>query len=109
MKIKPPAIATALAVAGAVVYAAGGSAGTGKVVGSTGEEIDATAAARGGFPPHVDNPPYPLKPGPVMRYRGTEGGVKAIDVLHPTHRTKLIAGVRCRVVRDRLFKHGKLR
>jgi hypothetical protein len=86
---------------------------SGEVVGSAGEEPEAgkagAAAAGGGFGPHVDNPWYPLKPGTVMRYEGSEDGVKDVDVIHVTRRTKLIAGVRCRVVRDRLFKHGEVR
>ena len=89
-------IKTLPALAGVAVLGASGAAAAG-------------ASAASGLGPHVDNPWYPLKPGTVMRYEGSEDGVKDVDIIHVTRRTKLIAGVRCRVVRDRLFKHGRVR
>jgi hypothetical protein len=56
---------------------------------------------------NVSNPWFPLRPGTVLRYRGVEEGKKSLDVVTVTRRTKLIAGVRCRVVRDRLFEAGR--
>src|SRR5690349_3041961 len=68
-------------------------------------------AAALAFPPssaHVDNPYYPLKPGTVMRYAGEKDGKPTTDIVTVTRRTKLIAGVRCRVVLDKLYSRGKL-
>ena len=68
----------------------------------------AAALAFGPSSAHVDNPYYPLKPGTVMRYSGVKDGKPTTDVVTATRRTKLIAGVRCRVVLDKLYSRGKL-
>jgi hypothetical protein len=60
------------------------------------------------FAPRVDNPWYPLLPGSVWRYRGSEDGKRLLDVVSVKHRTKLIAGVRCTVVRDHVYRNGRL-
>jgi hypothetical protein len=60
------------------------------------------------FSAHVDNPWYPLQPGTKSVYRGSKDGKPARDVVTVTHRTKLVSGVRCRVVHDRLFLRGRL-
>jgi hypothetical protein len=57
---------------------------------------------------HVDNPWFPLKPGTVYRFKGEEDGTPTRDVVVVTHRTKLIQGAHCRVVRDRVYKHGRV-
>jgi hypothetical protein len=46
------------------------------------------------------NPYYPLRPGTVARYRGSDGPEKFVETVTVTHRTKTIQGVRSRVVRD---------
>ena len=69
----------------------------------------ALAPAGSGFSHHVDNPWFPLRPGTVYRYRGHEEGAPITDVVRVTRRTKRIAGVRCTVVRDRVFRRGRLR
>jgi hypothetical protein len=56
----------------------------------------------------VDNPWFPLKPGTTYVYRGVRDGKRAKDVLHVTHKTKRILGVRTTVVHDRLYLNGKL-
>ena len=56
----------------------------------------------------VDNPYYPLKPGSLYRYAGEEDGVPETDVVQVTHRTMKILGVPATVVRDRVFKRGRL-
>jgi hypothetical protein len=56
----------------------------------------------------VDNPWFPLRPGNRLVYRGTEDGNRLRDVFFVTHRTKVIDGVICRVVRDRVFENGVL-
>src|SRR6059058_4738994 len=43
---------------------------------------------------------FPLTPGLVVRYRGTDGVEKFRERLAVTNRTKTILGVRTRVVRD---------
>ena len=56
----------------------------------------------------VTNPYFPLAPGMRWEYRGVEGGAPARDVVTVAHRTELIAGVECAVVRDRLYRRGRL-
>ena len=60
------------------------------------------------FTANVDNPYFPLKPGTTYRSRGFEHG-KNIDVFTVTHRVKKVLGVPCVVIRDRLFRGGKVR
>ncbi|HEU4701350.1 MAG TPA: hypothetical protein VFS37_02630 [Conexibacter sp.] len=60
------------------------------------------------FRAHVDNPWYPLRPGTTYVYRGMKDGKPARDVVAVTHRTRVVGGVRCRVVHDRLFLRGRL-
>jgi hypothetical protein len=56
----------------------------------------------------VDNPWFPLKPGSRYVYRGTEEGAHIRDVLIATYRTKVVDGVTCRVVFDRVWRNGRL-
>ena len=56
----------------------------------------------------VDNPWFPLEPGTVFVYRGVKDGEQGRDVVTVTSRTKLINGVRCTVVDDRLYVGGHL-
>src|SRR4051794_31436534 len=58
--------------------------------------VPAASAAR-------TNPWFPLEPGSRWVYRGHDEGQRAKDVVTVTHRTKRIAGVRCRVVHDRVY------
>jgi hypothetical protein len=60
------------------------------------------------FTANVDNPWFPLKPGTKFIYIGTKDGKSAKDVFNPTSRIKVIAGVPCRVVEDKLYLDGKL-
>jgi hypothetical protein len=60
------------------------------------------------FSPHVDNPYFPLEPGTVYVYTGTKDGKAATNVFTVTAKTKLIDGVRNRVVEDRLYLNGRL-
>jgi hypothetical protein len=57
---------------------------------------------------HVDNRWFPLKPGTRYAYRGHEDGARTRDVLIATYRTKVVDGVTCRVVFDRVFTNGRL-
>jgi hypothetical protein len=56
----------------------------------------------------VDNPWYPLIPGTTYVYRGAKDGHPSREVLTVTHRTRLIAGVPCVVIEDRLYLSGHL-
>lgn len=60
------------------------------------------------FSTRIDNPFLPLVPGTRMVYRIVGGDQPGRDVLVVTHRTKLVDGVRVRVVRDRAYSHGQL-
>jgi hypothetical protein len=60
------------------------------------------------FVARVDNPYFPLRPGTTLRYRGIKDGKPALDVFAVTHETRRIMGVPCVVVRDELFRSGRL-
>jgi hypothetical protein len=60
------------------------------------------------FSARVDNPWLPLRPGTTMVYRGEEDGEPVRQVTRVTRRTKVIQGVRCVVVDDRVYVGGTL-
>lgn len=60
------------------------------------------------FSPNVTNPYLPLRPGKTYVYAGTKDGKAAIDIFAPSRKTRVIDGVRTRVVNDRLFLNGVL-
>jgi hypothetical protein len=60
------------------------------------------------FVPRVDNPWFPLVPGATFVYRGVEDGESTREVVHVTTRTRVIDGVRCTAVSDRLYSGGHL-
>jgi hypothetical protein len=60
------------------------------------------------FTPDVTNAWFPLTPGKVLVYTGDKDRVPAIDILTATSRTKLVDGVRTRVVEDRVYTRGFL-
>lgn len=60
------------------------------------------------FPARVDNPMFPLTPGRTLIYSGTKDNKKALDLFAPSTRTRVIDGVRTRVVQDRLFLNSVL-
>lgn len=61
-----------------------------------------------GFASLVDNPWFPLRPGTTYVYRGVKDGQPSRDVFTVSAATKTIQGVRCTVVRDRLYLRGRL-
>jgi hypothetical protein len=63
---------------------------------------------RASFTPHVTNPWFPLRPGTTMVYAGRKDGRPAVDVVTPSRRTRVVDGVRVRVVEDRLFLDARL-
>ncbi len=60
------------------------------------------------FSAPVANPYFPLKPGTVFVYRGTEGPDRLVEHLRVTGQTKTIQGVSTVVIRDVLFANGRL-
>jgi hypothetical protein len=68
----------------------------------------ATALDPARFTTRIDNEWFPLVPGTTYVYTGVEGGAKARDVVSVSRATTVIAGVRCRVVHDRLYRRGRL-
>jgi hypothetical protein len=56
-----------------------------------------------GFGPDVTNPWFPLTPGRTLVYAGTKDGKPALDLVAPSSRTRMVDGVRTRVVEDRLY------
>jgi hypothetical protein len=56
----------------------------------------------------VTNPWFPLKPGTTFVYTGEKDGKRGRDVVTVTHKTKVIRGVRCTAVADRLYLNGRL-
>jgi hypothetical protein len=69
------------------------------------------------YHPHIDparfgakvtNPWYPLRVGTTWLYAGRDGADHVVDVVKATRHTRMIDGVRTRVVADRLFAAGQL-
>src|SRR3954447_14817934 len=90
---------------GAVLVAtlAGGGAGAvaGAGAGTTAQAVPAaTTPSPSDFTHPVANSYFPLTPGLILRYRGTDGDEKLHERVVVTHKTKLIQGVRTRVVHD---------
>ncbi|NYD42280.1 hypothetical protein [Nocardioides panaciterrulae] len=92
-----------VAVVATVVLAVGG-VGTAAVVTSSADVADRAhhghAVDPGRFRHPEPNAYFPLTPGTVFRYRGTDEGAHYRERLSVTHRTKPIEGVRTRVLRD---------
>src|SRR3954462_9459992 len=60
------------------------------------------------FTSPVANPYFPLKPGTVFVYRGSDGRLNLVEHLRVTHHTKRIEGVKTVVISDILFANGRL-
>ncbi len=56
----------------------------------------------------VDNQWFPLRPGTVFVYRGVKDGEPTRDVVRVTTGTRMIQGIRCTGVSDRLYSAGRL-
>ncbi len=90
-------------------------AASGASVASTPRAATSQAAARTHPSPshfthgRVDNRWFPLRPGNRLVSIGTEDGNQLRDVFKATYRKKVIDGVTCRVVHDRVFQNGILR
>jgi hypothetical protein len=57
----------------------------------------------------VDNRWFPLRPGNRLVFLGSEDGNRLRDVVFVTYTTKVVDGVTCRAVHDRLLQNGVLR
>lgn len=60
------------------------------------------------FSANVDNAYFPLKVGTTLVYSGIKDGKRALDLFSTSARTRVIDGVRTRVVQDRLYLDGVL-
>jgi hypothetical protein len=60
------------------------------------------------FTPHVNNPWFPLHVGTTLVYTGTKDGKAAVDKFRASAATRVIDGVRTRLVEDRLYLDGVL-
>jgi len=60
------------------------------------------------FGPDVDNPWFPLPVGTTLVYAGAKEGQQASERFTPTAATRVVDGVRTRVVRDLLYLDGVL-
>lgn len=61
-----------------------------------------------GFTDRITNRYFPLAPGTVYTYAGTEDGVAQENVVTVTSDTKMILGVRCVVVHDVVTEGGEV-
>jgi hypothetical protein len=99
MRISRAGAAGRLLVLG-IAGAAGVSAGPLALAGSSGGAAPATASFAAAFDHPQANPYFPLTPGLVLRYRGTDDAERFRERVVVTRRTKIIEGVRATVVRD---------
>jgi hypothetical protein len=68
----------------------------------------AAAPRPGDFSARVDNPWLPFAPGTTFVYTGVKDGKPARDVVYVTRKTKLVDGVPCVAIADRLYLAGRL-
>src|SRR6478735_6351919 len=78
------------------------------LVGSPGGTPAPAPPSGAGFVRTVDNPWFPLRPGATFVYRGVKDGEPTRDVVLVTRGTRVIDGVRCTAVTDRLYASGHL-
>ncbi|WP_426561550.1 hypothetical protein ACPPVT_14890 [Angustibacter sp. McL0619] len=60
------------------------------------------------FSPDVTNPFFPLPVGRTYVYTGVKDGKRAVDLVLASARTRMVDGVRTRIVQDRLYLAGVL-
>jgi hypothetical protein len=75
---------------------------------STKSHSASSATSTPKFVDRVDNPWFPLIPGTAFVYRGNKDGEPSRELLTVTSLTKMIQGVRCTAVHDRLYLSGRL-
>jgi hypothetical protein len=101
------AAAALAAVALSVGCAGGGNGASTRAARSTRPAYDVDTSPAD-FTSKVDNPWFPLKPGNTYVYSGTRDGQPVRDVFRVTGATKVIGGVRCVVIDDRVYTRGRL-
>src|SRR4051812_16515877 len=95
-----------VAISAVAVLAAGaaGTAGTAPTVATSADAAHSTQAVRaldpGDFQHPAANIYFPLRPGTVFRYRGSDERQHFTERLAVTHRKKTIQGVQTRVISD---------
>jgi hypothetical protein len=67
-----------------------------------------TTAGAPRFATTIDNPWLPFEPGATWTYTGEKDGKPSRDVVTVVPAKKLIEGVRCTSVKDRLYERGRL-
>jgi len=79
-------------------------------IGKPGHRSRATKAVPtpSGWIAEVTNPYFPLHPGTTFHYTGETDGIPSTDDMEVTRQTKVILGVRCTVVHDRVYTNGVL-
>jgi hypothetical protein len=92
--------ASKIAALAITVAAVGGVSAVSASAGGPPASAAAPTVNPGQFNNPQQNPYFPLRPGTVFRYRGTEDGEKYHERVVVTHRTKQIQGVTTTVVRD---------
>jgi hypothetical protein len=99
----PAGAAVAVLVATGVGGAHAGKPGAAAATSGRSGELDP-----GNFTTRIDNPWFPLKPGTKLTYKGVKDGEKQRDVFKVTAKTKVIQGVRCLIIADRVYAGGRL-
>ena len=72
-------------------------------------EPDTPAIEPANFQAKVDNPYFPLVPGTTLIYREKADGERSENEVTVTSETKMIMGVQCVVVHDKVIENGKLK
>jgi hypothetical protein len=67
-----------------------------------------TDSTPSGWVAEVTNPYFPLRPGTTFHYTGETDGIPSTDDMEVTRQKKVILGVRCTVVHDRVSTDGIL-
>src|SRR6476661_7879196 len=62
----------------------------------------------GSFSSRIDNAWFPLTPGTTLVYRGLKDGRRTSERFAVTRHTRILAGVRCRVINDRVYEGSHL-
>ena len=99
-RITGPAAVLGATLGAAALIAGGLLAASTTSGGATAHRTTARAVDPAGFDHPRANAYFPLVPGTVSRYRGSDEGERFRERVVVTHRTKLIEGVRTTVVRD---------
>ena len=91
-----------------------GPIGLATILGAVLVAVTGTAAGSAAMPGpaafvrEVKNPWFPLRPGAVFVYQGVKDGESTRDIVRVTTETRVIDGVRCVGVSDRLYTAGRL-